>query len=137
MKKLLYFSSLLAILFVSSCSKDDDGVADPAGEVAGTYQITSIEIDGDTYALSKDGISGTVKLNRKDAVSVDLIIALRESPNSTPEEFKTVALVTKSGSRVSLKFQDDNGYSDKGYVEDKKVYLDFYDGAHVKIEAKK
>lgn len=137
MKNLFYFSSLIAVLLISSCSKDDVGVADPAGEVAGNYQVTSIEINGDAYTLSQGGISGTLKLNRKDAVSADLIIALRESPTSTPEEFKTVALVSKSGNKVSLKFQDDRGYSDKGYVEDKKVYLDFYDGAHLKISAKK
>lgn len=136
MKKLFYFSSLIAILFISSCSKDD-GTADPAGEVAGTYQVIGLEVNGYAQPISQGGISGTVKLSRRDAVSADLTVSILSPTGSTLAGFKAYALVSKSGNSVSLKFSDDRGYSDNGYIEDKKVYLDFYDGDHVKIQAKK
>lgn len=66
MKKLFYFSSLLAILFISSCKKDD---VDPRDVYVGTYNCSQRELINslgynETYTFSQAITKSTSNSNQ-------------------------------------------------------------------------
>ena len=131
MKNLLLFTFLL---FVSvSCSKKDDVEPDLGTEVAGIYQATKATFARTEVTLPQQGVSMGLRLTR--------------ITNNTADFLKTANVqgaITEEGGEVDLKKDGQKimittDGAAVGYVEGKKIYLDFVsvDGQRVKAEGSK
>lgn len=126
--------SLVVIFFIASCSKKDDIDPNLAAQVAGTYQVTRLEINGTAIPLSQtNGISVKIKLSRIDDVTVEFWMGYYIS-GTLDEEDRIEALLSRSGNRILLKIDGE----DAGYVEGNKIILeDSDDGDTIKFEGSK
>ncbi|MCE7041910.1 hypothetical protein [Dyadobacter sp. CY312] len=136
MKKLLVIL-FFAIVFVGCKDKDEDVAADLGARVAGTYTMTKVGQGGVSIDLPFPGISGSVKVVRKEAEKAEWAIRLEQDGKLLIDD-KTATgeiALSESGSKVILK----EGGTEAGYVEGNILVIDFVDGdgVHSRIEAKK
>ena len=103
MKKLLFALPLMAILFFSSCTVEDEVDPNIASQIVGTYSMTDYKYHTSTEDISLKGTAvsqNTITISRVDDTHVNVVTNYPDSPKSNDSDSNV--LVETSGEDFKL-----------------------------------